>query len=134
MYLGTMVYQHPVSLVYCHIRVIYVGMYACVDSQPCLTHVLRAVVLFHRAILMSGSALSPWAMIPDPVHVTVRLAKALNCSMSNDGVLLECLRSKSVHELVNVDFQVGKAGADKQRTLVRTHLFLVVRRSLKSES
>ena len=56
---------------------------------------------------MSGSSLSPWAMTSDPVKVTVSVAKALNCSMKNDKQLLECLRSKTYEELVNVDFPVS---------------------------
>ncbi|XP_043213278.1 neuroligin-2-like [Amphibalanus amphitrite] len=61
-------------------------------------------VLFQRVILMSGSSLSPWAMTADPINVTVSVARALNCSMQSDHQLLECLRSKPVRQLVNVDF------------------------------
>ncbi len=37
--------------------------------------------LFHRAIMMSGSAFSSWALVDDPVHYAVKLAAALNCSI-----------------------------------------------------
>ena len=37
--------------------------------------------LFHKAIMMSGSAFSDWAMVEDPVHYAVKLASGLNCSI-----------------------------------------------------
>lgn len=37
--------------------------------------------LFHRVIMMSGSAFSSWALVDDPVHYAVKLAAALNCSI-----------------------------------------------------
>ncbi len=37
--------------------------------------------LFHRAIMMSGSAFSDWALVEDPVHYAVKLAGGLNCSI-----------------------------------------------------
>ena len=46
-------------------------------------------------------------MTSDPVKVTVAVAKALNCSMKSDKHLKECLRSKTLQELVNVDFPVS---------------------------
>lgn len=57
--------------------------------------------LFHRAILMSGSALSDWALNYNPQQITMQVAKKLNCSIE-DGKLGECLRSKSYQEILNV--------------------------------
>jgi len=37
--------------------------------------------LFHRVILMSGSALSPWAVVHDTTTMTQQVAEALNCSL-----------------------------------------------------
>ena len=37
--------------------------------------------LFHRAILVSGSAHSSWALVDDPVRYAVRLASHVNCSI-----------------------------------------------------
>ena len=37
--------------------------------------------LFHRAIMMSGSAYSDWALVEDPVSEAVKLASSLNCSI-----------------------------------------------------
>ncbi len=33
----------------------------------------RATGMFHRVILMSGSALNPWALVPDPASVTIQI-------------------------------------------------------------
>lgn len=37
--------------------------------------------LFKRAILLSGSALSRWAVVTDPLHSALKLSASLNCSM-----------------------------------------------------
>jgi neuroligin len=65
--------------------------------------------LFHRVILMSGSALSPWAVVRDTSATTTHVAEALNCSL--DGrftsggrhqTLLQCLRSVPLYQLMRV--------------------------------
>lgn len=57
--------------------------------------------LFHRSILMSGSALSDWALNYNPQQVTLQVAKKLNCPIE-DSKLGECLRQKSYQEIMNV--------------------------------
>lgn len=57
--------------------------------------------LFHRAILMSGSALSDWALNYNPQQITMQVAKKLNCPIE-DAQLGECLRRKSYQEIMNV--------------------------------
>ncbi|CAK1541355.1 unnamed protein product [Leptosia nina] len=64
--------------------------------------------LFHRAILLSGSALSSWAIVDDPVYYSLKLAKHLNCSIPDDlgkdhEVIVDCLREASIDELLSVD-------------------------------
>lgn len=49
--------------------------------------------LFHRAILMSGSALSDWATSLNPEEATSAIAYALNCPLVDDE-LIKCLRQK----------------------------------------
>lgn len=49
--------------------------------------------LFHRAILMSGSALSDWATAFDAQQATNNIANTLNCPFS-DTEFIECLRQK----------------------------------------
>ncbi|KAK8404413.1 hypothetical protein O3P69_007601 [Scylla paramamosain] len=62
--------------------------------------------LVRRAILMSGSALSRWALTYDPYKYTAQMAEALDCPTSDlrDG-LITCLRRKSVRELLSVNLQ-----------------------------
>lgn len=57
--------------------------------------------LFHRSILMSGSALSDWALNYNPQGITMQVAKKLNCPIE-DTKLGECLRNKSYQEIMNV--------------------------------
>lgn len=59
--------------------------------------------LIHRAILISGSALSPWAIQRDPLSVKKKVAADTGCH----GDLLEddlapCLRKKSIAELLAI--------------------------------
>ena len=44
---------------------------------------LVAGLLFHRGVLMSGSALSPWALIRGAANYATQVATNLNCSVSN---------------------------------------------------
>lgn len=39
-----------------------------------------AGLLFHRSVLMSGSALSPWALVRGAANYALQVAKHLNCS------------------------------------------------------
>lgn len=59
--------------------------------------------LIHRAVLLSGSAASPWAIQRDPMHVMRRVAEHTGC---HGDLLLDdmapCLRGKSVEELLAV--------------------------------
>ncbi|XP_038209305.1 neuroligin-4, Y-linked-like [Zerene cesonia] len=64
--------------------------------------------LFHRAILLSGSALSSWAIVDDPVYYSLKLAKHMNCSIPEDlakdhEVIVDCLRDATIDELLSVD-------------------------------
>lgn len=57
--------------------------------------------LFHRTILMSGSALADWALNYNPQQITLQVAKKLNCAIE-DVALGNCLRAKSYREIMNV--------------------------------
>ncbi|XP_029344584.1 neuroligin-4, Y-linked-like [Acyrthosiphon pisum] len=52
--------------------------------------------LFRRAILLSGSALSSWALVEDPVSYALDLAKQVNCTTDGTGnnpePIVDCLR------------------------------------------
>lgn len=64
--------------------------------------------LFHRAILLSGSALSSWALVEDPVSFSVQLAKQSNCTLPEDIVkdhelIVDCLREIALEELMSAE-------------------------------
>ncbi|XP_026726552.1 neuroligin-4, Y-linked-like [Trichoplusia ni] len=64
--------------------------------------------LFHRAILLSGSALSSWAIVDDPVYYSLKLAKHMNCSVPEDltkdhEIIVDCLREATIEELLSAD-------------------------------
>lgn len=61
--------------------------------------------LFHRSILMSGSALSDWALNYNPQQITLQVAKKLNCP-TEDTLLLDCLRKKRYEEITNISVTV----------------------------
>lgn len=61
--------------------------------------------LFQRAILMSGTALSDWALTSNPVQATIQVAQALNCPDSEER-MSDCLRRKRLHELTSVSVHV----------------------------
>ncbi|KAL7631192.1 UNVERIFIED_CONTAM: hypothetical protein RMT77_018506 [Armadillidium vulgare] len=66
--------------------------------------------LFKRAILMSGSALSPWAWVERPNHYALQAASQLGCKVDkevfiNFESLLHCLRDRSVEEILEVQFE-----------------------------
>ncbi|XP_060809551.1 neuroligin-4, Y-linked-like [Amyelois transitella] len=64
--------------------------------------------LFHRAILLSGSALSSWAIVDDPVYYSLKLAKHMNCNIPDDlskdhEIIVDCLREAPIEELLSAD-------------------------------
>lgn len=62
--------------------------------------------LFHRAILMSGTALADWAVTRNPLKFTIQVAQALNCPLvERDDELAACLRRKRLSELLAVRVQ-----------------------------
>ncbi|XP_016844069.1 neuroligin-4, Y-linked isoform X2 [Nasonia vitripennis] len=63
-------------------------------------------LLFHRGVLMSGSALSPWALIRGAANYATQVAKNLNCSSTGDSqALLKCLRDVPLAPLLAVPVQ-----------------------------
>lgn len=66
--------------------------------------------LFHRAILLSGSAYSSWALVEDPVIYALKLAKDLNCTIPEDLIknhelIVDCLRDTHLDDLFAVEIQ-----------------------------
>ncbi|KAL7301359.1 hypothetical protein TKK_0005807 [Trichogramma kaykai] len=66
--------------------------------------------LFKRAILLSGSALSSWAVVDEPASYALKLARAVNCSVPVDLIkdhelLVDCLRESSLEALMRADLK-----------------------------
>ncbi|KPJ19593.1 Neuroligin-4, Y-linked [Papilio machaon] len=57
--------------------------------------------LFHRAILMSGSALSDWAMTRDPAQYTLQVAQGLGCNPTSKH-MMTCLQNKPLSDIKKV--------------------------------
>lgn len=82
------------------------------DTGAALVNLLlltsAAKSLFHRAILLSGSALSPWALIQQPDNLRVLVAGKLGCKASLSGDIAPCLRNRTLAELLGVQFDVPR--------------------------
>ncbi|CAK1600437.1 unnamed protein product [Parnassius mnemosyne] len=64
-------------------------------------------LLFHRAILMSGSGLSPWSLVADPHKYASIVARHANCSPDlTPPALLRCLRERPLEALLSAPVQV----------------------------
>ncbi|XP_069354216.1 neuroligin-4, X-linked isoform X2 [Maniola hyperantus] len=63
-------------------------------------------LLFHRAILMSGSGLSPWSLVADPNKYAELVATHANCSPDlTPPALLRCLRERPLEALLSAPVQ-----------------------------
>uniref|UniRef100_A0A0N7Z9P8 Carboxylesterase type B domain-containing protein n=1 Tax=Scylla olivacea TaxID=85551 RepID=A0A0N7Z9P8_SCYOL len=72
---------------------------------------------------MSGSALSPWASVQEPVYYAVQAARQLGCSVPDDlyrhyEALLHCLRDKPFEQILQV------RGSSMTHTL--THIAIIM--------
>ncbi|XP_066976012.1 neuroligin-2-like [Macrobrachium rosenbergii] len=80
---------------------------ACINFLMTSKAVPKTPKLFHRAILMSGSSLAPWALVNDPMKYTRQIAQALNCSHTPLGDELKtCLRGKNLHHIMQAQVEV----------------------------
>ncbi|XP_022240829.1 neuroligin-4, X-linked-like isoform X1 [Limulus polyphemus] len=62
--------------------------------------------LFHRGIMHSGSALSPWAIARQAPEFTRQLASKLGCSTVSNIVMVECLRDQPIEHILKVELTV----------------------------
>lgn len=62
--------------------------------------------LFHRAIMQSGSALSSWALAPNAISYAHELARKLGCPIQKSSELVDCMREKSVEDIMKVQLDV----------------------------
>ncbi|CAK5089804.1 unnamed protein product [Meloidogyne enterolobii] len=77
--------------------------------------------LFRRAVLLDGTALSPWAMANNPQDQFIQLARILQCSSTSEGDdfinlknqkefisrLLECMQEQNLQNLTNAAKKVS---------------------------
>ncbi|KAL1129043.1 hypothetical protein AAG570_013575, partial [Ranatra chinensis] len=59
--------------------------------------------LFHRCISMSGTALSPFAVLPPGVgkYRGLQFLTSLGCKSNDTNTTLDCLRSKKANDIIN---------------------------------
>lgn len=62
--------------------------------------------LFQRAILQSGSALSPWAIARDALTYTKQVASHLKCPTKDNAALVACLGKRPVQDILNAPLRV----------------------------
>ncbi|PRD27949.1 UNVERIFIED_CONTAM: nlg-1 [Trichonephila clavipes] len=62
--------------------------------------------LFQRAILQSGSALSPWAIARDALTYTRQVAAHVKCPTKDSAALVACLGKRPVQDILNVPLRV----------------------------
>ncbi|KAK0158570.1 hypothetical protein PV328_009553 [Microctonus aethiopoides] len=79
---------------------------ACVNFLM-TSHAVPDGLLFHRSVLMSGSAISPWALVRGAANYAMQVAKHLNCSsVAHDPQsLLRCLRDVQLDSLLSVPIE-----------------------------
>lgn len=67
----------------------------------CLNACIKSLVegLFQRAIVSSGSAVSPWLIDNSPVKATQEIIRILGCNLYQIDSL-QCLRSKPAESLL----------------------------------
>lgn len=59
-------------------------------------------LLFHRAILMSGSGLAPWSLVSDPAYYAAIVSNHVGCSPDLPYVhLMKCLRERPLEALLS---------------------------------
>ncbi|KRZ09377.1 Neuroligin-4, X-linked [Trichinella zimbabwensis] len=63
----------------------------------------RTIGLFQRAVIRSGSAMSPWAIQSTNTDLnSARLIEVTNCSFNDDKKTMECLRTLSISQMKNI--------------------------------
>lgn len=84
------------------------NQFICKCNKYIVYNIIPLAGLFTRAILLSGSALSSWALVEDPVNYAISLARQVNCTIPDNLVkdhelIVDCLREVSLEELMAAD-------------------------------
>lgn len=68
-------------------------------------------MLFHRAMLMSGSGLAPWSLVSDPAHYAAIVSHHVNCSPElPHSHLMKCLRERPLEALLSTPIKTPDFG------------------------
>ncbi|XP_067638484.1 neuroligin-4, Y-linked isoform X2 [Eurosta solidaginis] len=68
-------------------------------------------LLFNRAILMSGSGLTPWSLVSNPAKYAAIVAHHVNCAPDLPHAhLMKCLRDKTLEQLLSVPIRQPEFG------------------------
>lgn len=68
-------------------------------------------LLFHRALLMSGSGLAPWSLVGDPAYYAAAVANHVNCSPDLPfSHLMKCLRERPLEALLSTTVRPPEFG------------------------
>ncbi|XP_058821516.1 neuroligin-4, Y-linked [Topomyia yanbarensis] len=68
-------------------------------------------LLFHRAMLMSGSGLAPWSLVGEPAKFAAYVSHHVNCSPDlPHQMLLKCLRDKPLSDVLSTSVRAPDFG------------------------
>lgn len=71
----------------------------------------RPGLLFHRAMLLSGSGLSPWSLVSEPAKYAAIVSHHVNCSPDlPHSHLLKCLRERPLDALLSTPIRQPEFG------------------------
>ncbi|XP_021915695.1 venom carboxylesterase-6-like isoform X2 [Zootermopsis nevadensis] len=62
--------------------------------------------LFHNAISMDGTLISPWARSDNPEKIAKKLARLVNCPTEPSADLVECLRQRPATDLTDTIYKL----------------------------
>lgn len=73
--------------------------------------ILYKGLLFNRAILMSGSGLTPWSLVSNPAKYAAIVAHHVNCAPDLPHAhFMKCLREKPLEQLLSVPIRQPEFG------------------------
>lgn len=80
-------------------------------SRVSLSLYLPPGLLFHRAIMMSGSGLAPWSLVGEPAKFAAYVSHHVNCSPDlPHQLLLKCLRDKPLEDILSTSVRAPDFG------------------------
>lgn len=92
---------------------LWIRFLANTSKQKNTMYVLIIVLgmLFHRAVLMSGTGLAPWSLVGDPAYYAAAVANHVQCSPELPySHLMKCLRDKPLSSLLGTPVRPPEFG------------------------